>query len=48
MAHFQGNNQRPLIELQPSDHPLFVDYSEGISLDKAWSIVHGRDAQSAA
>jgi hypothetical protein len=48
MAHFQGNNKRPLIELQPSDHPLYLDYSNGISLDKAWSIVHGRDAQSAA
>jgi hypothetical protein len=40
MAHFQGNNQRPLIELQPSDHPLYLDYANGITLDRAWSIVH--------
>jgi hypothetical protein len=40
MAHFQGFNQRPLIKLEPSDHPLFRDYSDGISLDRAWEIVH--------
>jgi hypothetical protein len=42
MAHFQGNNQRPLIELEPSDHPLYLDYSKGISLEKAWRIAHGK------
>jgi hypothetical protein len=40
MAHFQGNSQRPLIKLECSDHPLYIDYANGISLDKAWSIVH--------
>jgi len=39
-AHFQGNDQRPLIEPRPSDHPLYKDYSEGISLDRAWQMVH--------
>ena len=43
MAHFQGNNQRPLIKLEPSDHPLYTDYSEGITLHRAWSIVHSGD-----
>jgi hypothetical protein len=43
MAHFQGNGQRPLIKLEPSDHPLYRDYSEGITLDRAWSIVHSED-----
>ncbi|WP_045689673.1 DUF2199 domain-containing protein [Hymenobacter sp. AT01-02] len=39
-AHFQGNGQRPIIELEPTDHPLAVAQREGISLDKAWEIVH--------
>ncbi|MBF9221788.1 DUF2199 domain-containing protein [Hymenobacter ruricola] len=40
MAHFQGNNQRPLIELEPTDHPLSIDYQNGISIERAWEIVH--------
>lgn len=40
MAYFQGNQQRPLIKLESCDHPLYVDYSEGITLDRAWSYVH--------
>jgi hypothetical protein len=40
MAHFQGNGRRPLIELEPSDHPLYLDYSRGISLERAWEIAH--------
>ncbi len=39
-AHFQGGKMRPLIELAPCDHPLYRDYSEGITLDRAWAIVH--------
>ncbi len=39
-AHFQGAKQRPLIELGPCDHPLYRDYAEGISLARAWEIVH--------
>jgi hypothetical protein len=39
-ALFQGNNQRPLIELEPTDHPLSVDCRRGISIQKAWEIVH--------
>lgn len=42
-AHFQGNGLRPLIEPKPSDHPLYKDFSEGISLDRAWSIVHAEE-----
>jgi hypothetical protein len=41
MAHFQGNNQRPLIEPERSDHPLYLDYSKGITQEHAWSIAHG-------
>jgi len=42
MAHFQGKGQRPLIEPEPSDHPLYIDYSRGISLERAWDIAHGK------
>lgn len=40
MALFQGNGQRPLIELEESNHPLSVAQRNGISLDQAWEIVH--------
>lgn len=40
MAHFRGGNLRPTIELEPTDHPLAVDQREGITLGKAWEIVH--------
>ncbi len=40
MAHFQGNGQRPLIELEQSEHALSVAQKNGISLDQAWKIVH--------
>ena len=42
MAHFQGNKKRPLIDIEPSDHQLYVDYSGGITLDRAWQLVHFR------
>jgi hypothetical protein len=39
-AHFRGNGLRPTIELYPSDHQLAIDQREGITLAKAWEIVH--------
>jgi hypothetical protein len=39
-VHFQGNNQRPLIEIQEADHPLYSDFSCGVSLERAWQLVH--------
>jgi hypothetical protein len=39
-AIFQDGGLRPLIELHPSDHPLAVDQRNGITLAKAWEIVH--------
>ena len=42
VAHFQGNNQRPLVEPEPSDHPLYKDYSQGVTIERAWSIAHAR------
>jgi hypothetical protein len=40
MAHFRGHGLRPLIELEPTDHPLAIDQREGITLDTAWKIAH--------
>jgi hypothetical protein len=40
MVHFQGNGQRPLIDIEPSDHPLYKDFSQGVTLERAWSIAH--------
>jgi hypothetical protein len=40
MAHFRDGNLRPAILLEPTDHPLAVDQREGITLEKAWEIVH--------
>src|SRR5688572_17329629 len=42
MARFQGGKKRPLIELAPCDHPLYLDYANGVSLERAWSIAHAR------
>jgi hypothetical protein len=42
-AHFRGGKLRPVIELEPTDHPLAVDQREGITLAKAWEIVHFND-----
>jgi hypothetical protein len=39
-AHFRGERLRPSIEVAPGEHPLAVDQREGISLAKAWEIVH--------
>jgi hypothetical protein len=39
MAHFQGSGKRPLIAVEPSDHPLYIDYSEGVSFERAADIV---------
>jgi len=40
MAYFQGDGLRPYIELEPTDHPLSVAQSNGISLKEAWNFIH--------
>jgi len=40
MVHFRGKDIRPSIEIEPTDHPLAVDQKNGITLAKAWKIVH--------
>jgi hypothetical protein len=39
-VHFSGEGKRPTIELEPTDHPLAVDQRNGITLERAWKIVH--------
>jgi hypothetical protein len=45
-AHFRSGGLRPVIELEPTDNPLSVDQREGISLARAWEIVHFYQAKS--
>ena len=39
MVHPRSGNKRPLIELEPTDHPLAVEQREGISLKRAIELV---------
>jgi hypothetical protein len=43
MVHFQGNGQRPVVDLEPGDHKLYRDYVNGISLHEAWQMAHWSD-----
>jgi len=43
MAHWQSNGQRPWIELEPSDHALYQDWSQGISWDRAGALAFPHD-----
>jgi hypothetical protein len=45
MAHFREGGLRPTIEVEPTAHPLAVDQRNGITLAKAWEIVHYYDRQ---
>ena len=40
MVHFIGGGKRPVVELEPIEHPLAIDQRNGITLEKAWEIVH--------
>lgn len=40
MAHYRGEGLRPRIVPEESEHPLFIQQRDGISLSKAWEIVH--------
>jgi hypothetical protein len=39
-VHFRAGNQRPTIELEPTAHPLAVEQRNGITIERAWQIVH--------
>lgn len=38
-VHLQNDGQRPLLELEPTDHPLAVDQREGLPLARAVDMV---------
>jgi hypothetical protein len=40
MAHFRERGLRPYIVVEPTDHQLAVEQREGITLHRAWEIVH--------
>ncbi len=39
-VHFRAGGLRPTIELEPTDHPLAIEQRTGITLARAWDIVH--------
>ncbi len=39
-VHFRGGGRRPTFELEPTSHPLAVDQRTGITLERAWQLVH--------
>jgi hypothetical protein len=39
-AVYQGQGTRPRIVLAESQHPLYFQQRDGISLDEAWKIIH--------
>jgi hypothetical protein len=44
----QADRQRPLIELEPTEHPLAVEHRSGISFDRVLEIyaLHGHDLRT--
>ena len=44
-VHTQAGNLRPLVELEPTDHPLAVEQRNGITMDRvreiAEALLHG-------
>ena len=40
MAHFQGNDQRPLIVPNDADHPLCIAYHQGLTFHQAWELIN--------
>jgi hypothetical protein len=47
MIHLRNDGLRPLVELEPTDHPLARDQAKGVSIERAAEIVafclHGDD-----
>lgn len=39
MVHLRDHGQRPLIELEPTDHPLAVEQRSGITIDRVGEIL---------
>ena len=41
MVHLRDDFQRPLVELEPTEHPLAVEQRDGMSVERAAEIVAG-------
>ncbi|RQW22988.1 DUF2199 domain-containing protein [Bacillus sp. C1-1] len=39
-VHYQAGEELPIIELEPTDHPLALEYEHGISLARVEEIAH--------
>ncbi|MBK1880738.1 DUF2199 domain-containing protein [Pelagicoccus mobilis] len=46
MVHFRGDGFRPVVEIEETDNPLSIDYHQGITLEKAWEIIHHYEQQN--
>jgi hypothetical protein len=46
MVYFHGDNLRPSIVLEETEHPMALDQKNGISLGRAWEIIHFYSDQS--
>lgn len=40
MAHYQGGGLRPLIEVEPTTHPLAIDQREGVATERVCEMIH--------
>lgn len=38
MVHFRANGERPYIELEPTNHPLAVEFREGVKIERVQEI----------
>ncbi len=38
-VHFRGGGLRPLVEVEPTDHPLAVEQQRGITMERVQEIV---------
>jgi hypothetical protein len=47
-VHLRDNAQRPLIELEPTDHPLAIHQREGIAIDELARMMHQLEAQNSS
>ena len=41
----QPVGERPLVEVEPTDHPLATDQRNGITQERAWEIIHRYEAR---
>ena len=48
MGHLQSYPDRPLIELEPTDHPLAVEQRDGVPLDRLVGMIHDAGGFEAA